>query len=364
MALSFVEYGAGSYRAVIHLFDPTSARRVKWVELPAVERITVDRADSTVSQCTLEVRYPDDPGMQRLVADLHVIRFEVDVWRDDLPIWSGPITELRYRRAGFKLVAKDFLWWLSRRFLHERVAFVDELGEDGTADLAVIARAAVEAALSVGGDLDLLRWLDVREGGRVGTGRYELVDRPTCLEVLDDLRPLGLTYTAFGRRLLLVSGGEAAPTFGTFTELDFTGELEVVENADEACTVAAVPGGGQVGVAGAADPYWGLVERRFDLRSEQTRLPVLTQAAAQQLAARNPPPVTVVLPSNAALSPICQVHPQLLFPGSVGTVAVTGGVRPVVQAMRIDTVTFARSGGQPEEVSVELKPVGVLAGDV
>lgn len=353
-------YGSGQYHVEIFEYDGVTRR--KHVVLDRlVEDISAGRELNGVSDCKFTVRVPNDPERQERLRALRTARFETDVWRDDLLLWSGPITQLRYTRTGVAVTCNDFLWWLSRRFVRTRLAFANEAGADGVEDLALIAEKAVRSALAAGGDKGLLRWLTVKAGGLVGAARYELIERVTALDVLDELVDLGLHFTALGRQIFLVSGGVLAPHIGKFTDLDFAGEVEVVETADEACTLAAATSGGLVGEWGGQDPYFGLIERRVDAPTNQTKIAPLIQAARHEVNNRNPPPVFLRLPDGGSLSPACLIDPAALIPGAKASIEITQTLRHVVATMMLTSVRFSRTGGQPEQVAVQFRPVGALA---
>lgn len=356
----FTPYGSGTLRVELWERD-RAAGRVLYLGLAgAAERVRCTRELSGMGECDVDIPNPGDPELRRLLAGLRTIRFEIDVWRDNQLVWSGPLTRLRYGRTTTYLTGRDFTWWLGKRFVRQRLAFENEIGADGVEDVAVIARTAVESALAAD-DVDLARWLVFHEGGQVGMARYELVERVTALEVLDDLTSTGLDYTALGRQLVFWGGGEPIPTLGVLGDADFTDDIEVVEDGDLACTLAAVTGGGIVGEYGGIDSYLGLVEQRYDAGSQVTQFGPLDQAAAQQVAARNPVPLQINLPQPGSLSPLCTVAPQQLIPGAYADIAITGCLRPVTQTMRLQSVEFSRDGVNPEQVSVSFEPVGVLA---
>lgn len=358
MAGEFTPYGSGSYRIEVWERD-RAAGRVRHLVLPGVERVSATRELSQISEANLDIPYPPDMDLADRLGGLRTIRFEIDAWRDDALIWSGPVTRLAWGRTMLKLSAKDFLWWLTRRFVRTRLAFENVEGADGTEDLAVIAEIAIRSALT-SDDPDIARWLLFHAGGAVGVGRYETAERVTAMEVLDDLTPLGLDYTCLGRQIVVWSVDRPLPDLGPMTDVDFTDDLEVVEDAEDACTLAAVTGAGIAGEAGGTDSYIGLVERRFDADSTQTRFGPLQAAAAQQVSARNPAPLQINLPSGS-LAPGCAIHPSRLVPGAYADLTVIGTPRQVRQTMRLQSVEFSRTGVDAEQVSVAFEPVGVLA---
>lgn len=359
MAAAFVPYGTGNYR--IEAFERDRvAGRIRHMVLPGIERVSATRDLSVMSEANIDVAYPTDLTERERLGGLRTVRFEIDVWREDMLVWSGPITRLRWGRTTLALQAKDFLWWLGRRFVRTRLAFEDVEGADGTEDVAVIAEIAIRSAL-ISDDPDLARWLTFHTGGAVGVARYETAERVTAMEVLEDLTSLGLDFTALGRQIVAWSVDRPLPDLGVLTDVDFTDDIEVVEDAELGCTLAAVTGAGIAGEYGGIDSYIGLVERRFEADSTQTRFGPLEQAAAQQVAARNPVPVQVQLPAPGSLSPWCTIPPDRLVPGAFCDVTITGLPRQVQQTMRLQSVEFGRAGVNPEQVAVAFEPVGVLA---
>lgn len=352
-------YGDGQYRAELYERPPGAPDRRKRAELGGLGQVTCGRVINGTSQATLEVPVPASEQDQARLRDMRTVRFEIDVWRDEDMLWSGPITGLNYGRTAVTVTATDFLWWLGVRFIRGRVAFEDELGADGTEDVAVIAQLVAQSALAVD-DPALLQYLVLRLGGGFAQARYELADRHTALEAWDDLTGQGLDYTALGRLIIAAGGHIDVPPLPPMSDSDFLGELRVTEDANQACTSAAVIGGGLVGVAGGPDPYWGLIERRFDAPTTVTSQQVLDRMAADQVAVRNPPPLIIQVPSDGALSPTCSVPPAALIPGALGVIQVGYTLRPVTQQLRLSQVEFTKRGVDTEQVTVQFQPVGPL----
>lgn len=353
-------YGDGQYRAELYERDPASGDRRKRAEVANLSSLTCARQLNGMSQATLELPVPADQVEQGRLKDLHTIRYEVDAWRDEDMIWSGVLTQLEYGRTTVLVTAKDFLWWLGRRFIRDRVAYEDELGADGTQDVAFIASQVAHSALSVQ-DPALLQFLTLRLGGGAGQARYETVDRHTAQEAWDDLTGQGLDYTALGRLIFAAGGSVPVPDLPAMSDTDFLGEVKVIENGDEAATSAAVVGGGLVGTAGGVDAYYGLVERRFEAPATVTDQAVLNKMAADQVAARNPPPLLIQVPGDGGLAPGCQVPPTALVPGALGVISVGYVLRPVSQQLRLTQVQFEKRGVDTEQVTVQFQPVGPLA---
>lgn len=272
---------------------------------------------------------------------------EVHISRDGEEVWCGPVVVPSNCRSGNVIIARDMLWWLNRRVIHE--------------DHVSAAQGAVSIArdLIVDGfapdDPNVLDYLDTAGVGVVSDREY-LANSKYVLDALKDLAKGGIDFTAIGRRIVVRPQGTSLGRTALLNCEHFRGDVCASDNGLQAATKAIITGEeGISGEAGGVDPYFGLVE----VLHNDTTITSATTAADQAraiVAAGNPPPVLVQPPDSAALSPDAPVCMSELVPGVTVPVVLDCVCRPIAQDLRLSKLSV-RWDSTGEQVGVLLQPV-------
>lgn len=323
------------------------------------------------------------------LAQTHTWAHELRVMREGHtdPVWEGPITRVKETRAAIELDARDMLFWADRRELSPAGA---EYYYHQPADTGVIIRRLFTDGFPPDEihDPGLMPYAVLRNSGTRSTTDRLWKNSTTIGEVLRDLIGAGVDLYAVGRRIYAIPERTTATPY-RLTEADFLDELEVIENGVDACTRAIVVGGQPldnqdppqpiqnvppvIGVATApnTDPdraldYYGLVTR-VSTSPNLNNPDVANELAAAILSSGYPPPIDLIVPDNARLSPGAPVDINQLIPGRPFVVLLNESYcRRIQQEFRLNEleVTWESSGGNAgvEEVAVSLTSTGPVQG--
>lgn len=272
---------------------------------------------------------------------------EVHIARDGEEVWCGPVVVDTACRSGNVIIARDMLWWLQRRVIHEdhvsaaqgAVSIARELIADGFAP----------------DDPNVLAYLDTAGVGVISDREY-LANSKYVLDALKDLAKGGIDFTAIGRRIVVRPQGTSLGRTALLNQEHFQGDVCASDNGLQAATRAIFTGKDNVvGDAGGVDPYFGLVEV---LQNDETIMHNDTAAGQARaiVVAGNPPPLLVQPPDTSALAPDAPVCMSQLVPGVTVPVVLDNLCRPVAQDMRLSKLTV-RWDVSGEQVGVLLQPV-------
>jgi hypothetical protein len=274
---------------------------------------------------------------------------ELHIARDGEEVWCGPVLVDTSCRSGNVIIARDMLWWLNRRVIHE--------------DHISAAQGAVSIArdLIVDGfapdDPNVLAYLDTAGVGVISDREY-LANSKYVLDALKDLAKGAIDVTAIGRRIVVRPQGTELGRTAMLNCEDFQGDVCGSDNGLQAATKAIITDGKDVPIVGSfggVDPYFGLVEV-LETDSTITSASTATDQARAIVAAGNPPPLLVQPPDTSALSPDAPVCMSQLVPGVVIPVVLDCVCRSVAQDMRLTKLTV-RWDASGEQVGPLLQPV-------
>lgn len=277
---------------------------------------------------------------------------EMHISRNGNEVWCGPIWLPSFCRSGNVLIARDMLFWLTARVIHQNHV--------SAAQGAVsIARDLIEDGFGPD-DPNVLPYLDT-EGVGVISDREYLANSKYVMEVLKDLAKGSIDFTAIGRRIIVRPQGTSLGKTTMLTCKAFQGDVCGTDNGATSATRAVVTGDTETGIVGAAggvDPFFGLVEKLV----ADTTIKSNTTAADQAqgiVAAGNPPPLIIQPPDNASLAPDAPVCIEQLVPGVQIPVFLDCTCRQVNQLMRLTklNVTWQATSELGEQVRPILQPI-------
>ncbi|WP_433341749.1 hypothetical protein [Streptomyces sp. CA-253872] len=330
----------------------------------------MDRDGATVTEADvlLEVEWArvlDDTSTARILvqpdgdccaafARVRSWRHQLHIYRDDTPVWMGPIVTPEWRATGgVEIQAVDVLGWLDRRVPHQSLAFEDT-------DLEVIARWLIEDGFAPD---DPGHEVQVIGPTRIRGARAYQEDVGQTGDHLRELAATGLDYTAIGSRIVLLPESHCARV-GSLTDADFPAGLTITEDGASLATRYIVHGrdseNGQppvVGSAGGGHPYYGLLERSVEESSVLDNASA-TAAARSRLGALLPAPTFIDTSQETTLAPDAAVDVEQLVPGWCVDVTTTSTCRDISQRLKIQGVKVKETA-DGESVSVQLAPSGV-----
>lgn len=335
------------------------------IPLGSLEPATVawGRVLDDTSEATVVVNV--NPQCASILSKIHVWHYEIQLFRDSVYVWSGPIVQITGTRTTVTIVARDLFALLNERVIHNPICFATECsaseGTGAPADLTDIGIAIIKDALVVDGH------------------GYSIVSEPTgifgqrlyqpgenALTCLQEALKLGLDATMLGPQFVLGAANGAKP-FGrtaTLTCDDFLGDISFEEDGLSLATRAITLGTGYVGIAkspgsdlNGVDPYYGLIEYVSVSRPELTTQALADSAAAALITSRWPAPTSLIMPAGSQLNVNAPVSIPELVPGVISTILADCLIRSVQADMvlvKLD-VTWDVTG---EKVAVTYASLG------
>ncbi|QKW06919.1 hypothetical protein HUT18_11475 [Streptomyces sp. NA04227] len=295
---------------------------------------------------------PDGDCCERL-GEVRAWRSYLNIWRDGVPVWSGPVLQVEWSLGKIEIWAGDLLAWLDRRVPHQDITF-------GGSDLTDIAEWLITDGFAPddpGHEIQIL--------GRSGVrgGRKYLRNVGQTGDHLRDLAETGLDYTAVGSRIVLMPENHTV-SVGRLSDADLPEGLIVAEDGTALGTRWVVAGddeGDVLGEAGGADPYYGLLERYVEQTTITTDA-AATEAAKSRLRSSLPVPVFIDT-QDVTISPDAAVEVPLLVPGWCLDITTQVTCRPISQRLKIVGLKVAEDGGTEstpgsEQVQVQVAATG------
>lgn len=338
--------GCGTHRAVIVDRDGgqiTAAEVLTYVEW---NRLLDETSTARV------VVNPEGNCCERL-SDVRSWRHSLLVYRDDKPVWQGPITQIEWGFGEIEILASDVSAWLARRVPHESRSYTDT-------DLTVIGQWLITDGFRPD---DPGHQVETVAPARVRGGRSYTVNVGQTLDHLYDLAETGLDWTVVGGKFVLLPEDWSAAV-GRLTEADMPDGLTVTEDGASLATRWVVAGqeeGDVIGEAGGADAYYGLLERYVE-QTSITTVAAATAAAEAKLRTSRQAPVFIDT-KEVTISPQAAVNVPDLVPGWCLDISTTRTCRTVSQRLKIVGVKVVEEGGSsesPGSESVQVQ-VGALA---
>lgn len=333
-----VELTARGGKRVLGTFDGDGTALVWGRDLDAISSAQIDVVKKrTSSECCA------------LAADAEPYMHELTIYRDDVIVWSGPVTgEPTETRTTISIPARDVLEWLTVRSNQE----------EWRGDFAVVDYITdlVTFALNLD-DPNILQYVAFPVSATWEIER-DIPDRDRSVwdaiaEVLDS----GINATTIGRRIRLTNANAdaARAADAVLTDADFAASLAVKRDGNNMATKVTVIGnGGRKVTVGGSRPGFGIVERI--IRNEQYKKTASLQRLGNAYRARNYPAKTIlVVPSNATLTQTAPVGINDLVCGRNLTVSLDPEVwcRPMRQKFRLAAVRVKWIAGE-ETVGVSL----------
>jgi hypothetical protein len=354
------------------IMDRGGTRRIH--EITDLGDVEWNRVRDDISTATVTVNSNRDSAQAEQLAQLAGAtgRYELCIWRDGERVWEGPITLVTFKRESITIMARDVMHYTSRLFMTEEYDNSYSGGVDRTDYVVQRALNILTTELTRKDDaetaiglpsINVLPYIvDHQLPTDARTSRKTLAYQYEVFEHIDDLAAnAGMDYTVIGRAIHLWDTSNPAMGYtATATESDFLGEVYVSVYGMELGTVAAVTDGqGTYGVAGAIDPYYGLVERLDTAYDEEaTEAPTtaeLTSQAQRNLYGRTPVPLQVRVPDNSSISLSGVFRTENLVPGVYVPLLCEIGIVKISQMQKLNTLRVAE-GPDGEEISITLFP--------
>lgn len=330
------------------------------------QAVIVDRSGATVATAETLIeaewsRVLDDTSAARIVVRpdgdccqamgrVRSWRHRLDLYREGIPVWSGPIITITWSAEEVQVVAADITAWLDRRVPHRDMRFV-------ATDLSVVAERLISDGFAPddpGHEVQIVGPSHVR-----GDREYE-EDVGQTGDHLRDLLNTGIDMTTVGSRILILPE-DHCDRVGSLGDDDFPEGLTVVEDGAALATRWVIHGNTNEdeavkGVAGGTDGYYRLLER---VDEETSILDSGSAAAAARSRLRASQPAPVFIDSQTAtLSPDAPVEVASLVPGWCLDITSTATCRTIQQTMKLFALTVSETA-DGETVGVTIAPAGV-----
>lgn len=284
------------------------------------------------------------------LSQIRTFRHQLDIYRGGTFVWSGPITQIQWTTEDVTIDAVDIIGLLDRRVPHQNFAFA------GT-DLNEIARQLIEDGFAPddpGHSVTIVGAAGVTGGRQYSLGVGQTADH------LRDLAETGIDFTAAGNNIVLLPETFCA-VVGRLSDVDMPDGLIVAEDGTALATKWYVTGQSSdvTGVAGAPDPYYGLLERYIE-QTSVTDTASAQQAAEAKLRASASAPVFIDT-QQVTLSPTAPVAVDQLVPGWCLDITSSGTCRTITQRLKIVGVDVRETGGTGSTAGQEQVQVQVAA---
>jgi hypothetical protein len=313
---------------------------------------------------TAEIRVPTHYCCE-ILGDLRTVKHELHLYRNDLPVWEGPITRIEYEFEQASIFAADVLWQATRTVLNEGYN---------------------QAYPNIGNAIDRMDWL-------MRDKTFELYGDPWNVATAGHLHPLhhagdpktarvvnawqfytwedfdkyaedyGTDYTVVGRDIYYFDLNLAWKIIPPLDENYLSQFPRIVEYGNQAATRGVVTNGhGYAGVSEFPAPAlideWGhidwLVTNESDGQLDNVPTPeeiaTWEATAARNINDRVPPPVAIVIPANTTLLPGGPWLIEDLVPGAWFQADVTRLCRSVSEYQRIHEVVVTEQAPDGETV--------------
>jgi len=298
-----------------------------------------------------------------ILRDVRPVRDELVIYRNERPVWQGPIIQLIYRNDEVRIEAKDLSWWLNHRVPRISRVFTEQ-------DLSTIFETLLEDAIDI--DYFGLKY-QINVSGILGDREVKRNEYKYFGDHLRELGRTGIDWTIWNRKLY--AGGYTVPNATPIASLKsehFSNGYEVALRGDILCTGAIVKGSGEVstGVYSIDDPQYGVVDAVWDeptikdynsaLVAAKTRWDMLHKPS---LFFRNPKkrdigisPDELSSTDAAILADDAPVDIQRLIPGATVNLKVAYLCQDVEFAMRLKRISVTIENN--ENVELGLIPIG------
>lgn len=286
-----------------------------------------------------------------LMGNVRSWRQSLEIYRNGVFVWGGPITRVNWRLGEVEIFASDVLAWLDRRVPHQDMTFTNT-------DLSVIASAIIEDGYKPD---DPGHTTEVVDRARVFGSREYTKDTGQVGDHLRDLADAGIDFTAVGSKILILPETHCS-SVGRLSDADFPEGLIVSEEGGALATRWVVAGSEEseaIGSYGGADDYYGLLER-YEEQTSITDSVSATEAARARVRTTNQPPVFIDT-QQVTISPLAAVEIAYLVPGWCLDITTELTCRTVSQRLKIVGLTVEEDGGTDDNPGTEQVAVQVAA---
>lgn len=340
--------GIGEYEAFI-----TDNRRGDQVVVDLTEdliRGQWDRALDAISRGEITVAATE--SCCEKLCKFSPIRHDLLIMRNGFVVWHGPIVRIKHSTSTqtARIEARDVVWWLTRRVVHNDLAF--------TGDLTAYARLVIEDAMEPD-DRGILPHLTIVPGAAEGT-RSQNALTVNSYEELRELARTVIDYTTVGKRLIIAPDLYPLGSLPHLGDNDFRGGIELLQDGLDYLNVSHVRGRNLIETRGAASDYYGLVEdilREFSIEDAAS-----AQVAGDiQVEQGEFVPLLIFGEGGAFLSPEAVVDVNDLVPGIITRVTLRSVCPPVEgQDLRLVKVEFNWDNELGEDPGVRFGPIGTV----
>lgn len=360
---------AETYRAAIHFQGGASL----WTWIEGLTALQWGRKRDDYSEATVTVAktLAGSTCCGRL-GQTRTWGHELTIYRDDdpNPVWQGPIIRKTEKRATISFDARDVLFWLDRRAV---APAGPEYFWPTPTDTGAILRQLINDGFPVGDPArnpGITQYAVLEDTGTRSTTDHLWRDSEPIGSVMRDLIGAGVDVFTVGRRIYIVSDTPTGRAY-RLTDRDFLDELELRENGLDAATRGVLVGGqpldgnGQpiqdvapvIGRSGGPEPFFGQIDRLSTSQNTNNQQ-VADGIAGAMRSYGTPPPIDLVVPDNARLSPDAPVTLGQLIPGRPFTVLLDGYCTRIQQDFRLNELEVTWSSTEVEQVAVSLASNG------
>ena len=377
-------FTCGRHRA--YVYERGGQRRI--AELPMLSRVKWGRVRDDIS--VADVVVPTSACCE-LLSFLRTIKHELHVYRDDLPVWQGPITRIEIEASEARLFAEDVLWASKR---------------------SVIEVGYSHAYPNIGNVIGRMEWLLYHAYTKLGdpwgmAGHIHPVHGPNDpktsrivfawqMYVWEDFdkyaEDYGADYVVVHRDVYMFDHQLKWITIPDLDENDLSQSVRIVEYGNQLAVRGIVTNGrgfagiSPVNVAGMAD--YGLVDLLITNEIDGTagadpgapaptppseaggdddedegeppepgppspqEIAQWTDTATRNIADKSPSPVSVVIPENTTLMPHAPWEINDLVPGAWFRISTTRLCRAITEWQRLDKVTVTEEAPNGETVAI------------
>lgn len=305
-----------------------------------------------------------DEGCCDCLAEIEPWCHELQIFRNGIFVWGGPITRVTYGYDEVKIDAQDVLAWTGFRIPACNIT-------SGPLDLTAIAMTVLNTAFAEH-DPCVLDNVQVYPAIPDSFVAFECFDQ-TALEQMHTLSDAGIDFTVLGRSII-ISGADQFPLrpLGILTDEMILGEIEVIKDGlsagnrfyihykDDDDVVQCSNQGVDITsgcpcscpAIATSTAECGRLEHMLEINDVDY---TTAQAAANAyLSASQVAPRSIDFNDGTRISPETPWDINDMVPGQRVDVALTGLCIPIYQSFRLLEVSSKQEGLAEEEVSISL----------
>lgn len=350
------------------LYDRGGVRRLG--SLGKLDRVKWGRLRDDVSDASVRIA-ARSPECDTTLGMAAAGRSELVIYRGGTRVWEGPVTHIAHEKQGVEISAKDVVFYTQRTNM--TLEYDNRYPNIGLAGDRIyrVLRSELVRKEAQNPPINVRQFVvNHCVAGDARTSSRTYANQMSVFEHMDALAARGgLDYTAIGRAIHLWDTHKGLGQTALVTEADFVGGVIITEYGSELATVSTVTDGkGRAGIAGKADPYYGLIEvidTAYDEASgedwneepgsEPPTVAEMRSQASRILAGRNPTPVVVRVPDNSSLNPRGVLSIDDLVPGVHVPLQARLPGRTVSQMQKLDNMNVEETK-DGETITITLSP--------